>query len=184
MRRLVPSLACLALLPAMAFAPVRAADPLPNVPVEALDLQQYSGEWHEIAHLPMFFQRQCVSDITATYTPRADGTVGVRNACRTEDGEMDVSEGVARPAGDAEGALEVRFAPEWLSWVPFVWGDYWVLEHDPQYRWAVVGSPSLDYLWVLSREPTMDRSLFEQLRTRALARGYPVDELVMAAELR
>ena len=86
-----------------------------NVPVEQLDLQRYAGQWHEIAHLPMFWQRDCVGDITATYTPNPDGTVGVRNACRVKDGTTDVSEGVARPVDGKPGALEVRFAPEWLA---------------------------------------------------------------------
>lgn len=158
------------------------ATDLPNRPVAELDLQRYAGQWHEIAHLPMFFQRQCVDSITATYTPRPDGTVGVRNACRTKNG-MDASDGVARPAEAQAGALKVRFAPGWLAWLPWVWADYWVIELDPGYRWAVVGGPSRKYLWVLSREPTMDGSLFRSIRDRARARGYPVDKLVMAAPL-
>jgi apolipoprotein D and lipocalin family protein len=154
-----------------------------NAPVPALDLQRYSGQWHEIAHLPMFWQRQCVGDITATYTPRPDGTVGVRNACRTSDGKRDVSEGVARPVSGKPGQLEVRFAPEWLAWVPMVWADYWVIDLDPQYRWAVVGGPDRDHLWVLSRTPGMDRALLEQIKTRAMAKGYRLDELKVMAPL-
>lgn len=154
-----------------------------NTSVPSLDLQRYAGQWHEIAHLPMFFQRKCVSDITATYTPRDDGTIAVRNACRTKDGAMDASEGVARPVAGKPGQLQVRFAPQWLSWVPGVWADYWVIELDPDYRWAVVGGPSRKYLWILSRTPTMERTLFEAIKSRAAERGYPVDELVMAAAL-
>ncbi|PJW96359.1 hypothetical protein CWI54_27600, partial [Escherichia coli] len=67
---------CLLLILTLACAAARAQDALPNQPVPALDIQRYAGEWHEIAHLPMFFQRKCVANITATYTPRADGTVG------------------------------------------------------------------------------------------------------------
>ncbi|QNP41763.1 lipocalin family protein [Lysobacter solisilvae (ex Woo and Kim 2020)] len=160
------------------------AQSLPNQPVPALDLQRYAGTWHEIAHLPMFFQRKCVDTITATYTPRPDGTIMVRNACRGRDGTMVQADGVARPAGGRPGALEVRFAPRWLSWLPAVWADYWVVELDPDYRWAVVGGPSRKYLWVLSREPDMPRSLFEEIRARAAARGYRVDRLQPAAPLR
>lgn len=155
-----------------------------NAPVPVLDLQRYSGQWHEIAHLPMFWQRQCVGDITATYTPRPDGTVGVRNACRTEDGKTDVSEGVARPVPDEPGALQVRFAPEWLSWLPWVWADYWVIEVDPEYRWAVVGGPDRDHLWILSRTPDMNRALFQRLKANAAAKGYALRELKVMAPLR
>lgn len=159
-----------------------AAPTLPNRPVKALDLARYAGTWHEIAHLPLFFQRKCIDTITATYTLRPDGTVGVHNACRTAKG-MDASDGVARRVDADSGALKVRFAPGWLAWLPMVWADYWVIELDPDYRWAVVGSPSRKYLWVLSREPSMPASQFRAIRDRAQARGYPVDRLIMAAPL-
>jgi apolipoprotein D and lipocalin family protein len=156
---------------------------LVNQPIPSLDLQRYAGRWHEIAHLPMYFQRHCVDDITATYTPRADGKVAVHNACRDETGAMQSSDGVARTVPGKPGALKVRFAPDWLAWLPWVWADYWVVDLDPDYRWAVVGGPSRKYMWVLSRSPTMDRALFEQIRDRAAQRGYVVDRLVIAAEL-
>lgn len=155
----------------------------PNQPVNAIDLQRYAGQWHEIAHLPMFFQRKCVDNITATYTSKPDGTIKVRNACRSKDGSMEASDGVAKKVPGKAAALKVRFAPDWLSWLPLVWADYWVVELDPDYQWAVVGGPSRKYLWVLSRQPTMTRVLFEQIRQRAEKRGYPADKLVMAAPL-
>lgn len=166
----------------MSAGVVGTAPALSNRPVATLDLARYAGTWHEIAHLPMFFQRKCIDTITATYTPRADGTVTVRNACRAAKG-MDASEGVARRTDAASGALQVRFAPGWLAWLPMVWADYWVIELDPDYRWAVVGSPSQKYMWVLSRKPSMDATQFRAIRDRAAARGYPVDRLVMAAPL-
>ncbi len=159
------------------------AQSIANVPVDALDLQRYSGQWHEIAHLPMFFQRKCVSDITATYTPLASGEIGVRNACRTKKGTEQSSDGIARTVAGKPGQLQVRFAPRWLAWVPGVWADYWIVDVDPEYQWAVVGGPDMKYMWILSRSATMDRALFERLTERAARRGYPVGELVMAAEL-
>lgn len=168
----------------MASALPLAAATLPNEPVPALDLARYAGQWHEIAHLPMFFQRQCVDTITATYTVNPDGTVGVHNACRTRSGSMDAVDGVAKKVAGRPGALKVRFAPAWLGWLPWVWADYWVVDLDPDYRWAVVGSPSRKYLWVLARSPGMHRELFRQLRDRAQQRGYPVEKLVIATPLR
>lgn len=156
---------------------------LPNEPVSALELQRYAGSWHEIAHLPMFFQRKCKDRITATYTLRADGRVEVLNACRTKADKQDVSQGVAKPVEGQPSAIEVRFAPGWLSWLPWVWADYWVVELDPDYQWAVAGSPTLKYMWVLSRTPSLSGDLFRQLVSHAKQRGYPVDRLVMAAPL-
>jgi apolipoprotein D and lipocalin family protein len=177
----MPRLATFALLCSMAL-PLHAQPA--NAPVAELDLQRYSGQWHEIAHLPMFWQRQCVGDITATYTPRTDGTVGVRNACRTDDGTTDVSEGTARPVDGTPGALQVRFAPDWLSWLPMVWADYWVIELDPDYRWAVVGGPDREHLWILSRTPEMNRALFNRLKAGAAEKGYSLRDLKVMAPLR
>lgn len=165
---------------AMAATPVAAAA---NQPVPQLDLQRYLGTWHEIARLPMFFQRNCVDQVTATYTARPDGTIEVRNACRTGSGSIAESVGAARRVEGAPGQLEVRFAPGWLSWLPMVWADYWVVDLDPQYRWAVVGGPSRKYMWVLSRTPSMDAALLEGVKQRARERGYPVDQLIVSTPL-
>lgn len=166
----------------VASAPVAAAA-LPNQPVPALDLQRYLGQWHEIAHLPMFFQRKCLDTITATYTANADGTIGVHNACRAKGGLIDASDGVARKVEGRTAALKVRFAPSWLAWLPIVWADYWVVDLDANYQWAVVGGPSRKYMWVLSRTPKMSRETFEQITRRAEQRGYSIEDLVMAAPL-
>ncbi|MEO6798589.1 MAG: lipocalin family protein [Rhodanobacter sp.] len=165
----------------LTVAPADAA--VTNTPVPSLDLQRYVGQWHEIAHLPMFFQRRCADHITATYTPKPDGTIAVQNACREKNGKLNASDGVAKPVPGQPGALKVRFAPRILAWLPWVWADYWVVELDPGYQWAVVGGPGRKYLWILSRSPSMDSALFDRLRERARERGYPVDKLVMASSL-
>lgn len=170
----------IALLLALAL-PAFAAEPVRSVP--ELDISRYAGNWHEIAHLPVFFQRKCVGDITAAYTLREDKLIGVTNACKVEDGGRDIAQGVARPVQGHPGRLEVRFAPDWLSWLPMVWADYWVIDLDPGYEWAVVGSPNRKYLWILSRTPTMDKALFEQIKARAEKMGYDLKPLVMAAPL-
>ena len=154
--------------------------PLKNAPVRALALDRYLGKWHEIAHLPMFFQRKCVANTTATYTMKADDRIEVRNACQTGDGSRSESVGEAKPVTGSPGALKVRFAPSWLGWVPGIWADYWVLDLDPDYRWAVVGGPGKKYLWILSREPTMDPELLDRLKSDAEARGYDLHDLVVA----
>ena len=51
-----------------------------------------------------------------------------------------------------ESEVGAPFAP-FLSFLPFVWGDYWVLGLADDYSWAVVGSPDREYLWILARSP-------------------------------
>lgn len=170
-----------ALLALVASGSVWAAAPVTSV--EALDMDRYAGQWHEIAHLPVSFQKKCVGDITATYSLRADGRISVHNACRVADGDRVAADGVARPVEGHPGQLQVRFVPDWLSWVPLVWADYWVIALDPEYQWAVVGEPDRKYLWILSRSPTMDTALFGQLKARAEAMGYDLAPLRVMAPL-
>lgn len=151
----------------------------PNAPVAEVDLARYAGTWHEIARLPMFFQRKCARDTTATYTAR-EGGITVTNRCRKADGDMMESVGIARTTETAGGALEVSFLPGWLAWVPGTWGDYWIIDLDPDYRWAVVGGPSRGALWVLSREPSMDAALRDRIKQRAEARGYDLSAWIVA----
>lgn len=150
----------------------------PNVPVPAVDLQRYAGTWYEQAHLPLFFQRDCERNTTATYTLRDDGRIDVVNRCTTADGRVKESRGVARRVGDSTSKLQVRFAPAVLSFLPFVWGDYWIIALDDDYRWALVGSPSREYLWILSRDRVLDPDVRSKLVERARGMGYPVEKLV------
>lgn len=167
----VPRLLAAALLP---FAASLGAAPLESVP--ELDLERYAGTWHEIARLPMEEQEDCIAEVTAHYSLQPDGSIKVRNACRTADG-MNEAEGEARRVEGHPGRLEVRFAPGWLAWLPNVWGDYWVIALDPDYRWAVVGEPERENLWLLSRTPTVPQARFEQMKDAAMEQGYALDAL-------
>lgn len=141
--------------------------------VASVDLQRYLGTWYEIATIPARFQRNCVG-VTATYTARPDGTIGVVNRCRkfTLDGHEKSVRGKAWVVDKESNAkLKVRF-----FW-PFS-GDYWIIELDPDYQYAVVGHPDRKYLWILSRGPQMDDSLYAQLLERITAEGYDAKRLV------
>src|SRR5690349_17894126 len=132
--------------------------------VPSVDLTRYQGKWYEIARFPNRFEKSCASDVSATYTLNSDNSIRVVNECRKANGEMKRAEGKARKA-DSDGPtskLEVRFAPAFLSFLPVVWGDYWVIDLAPDYSYSVVGDASRDYLWVLSRTPLMDEAKYRQ----------------------
>lgn len=148
--------------------------------VPAVDLSRYAGQWFEIARLPNRFQNKCVSDVMATYTVLGDDRLKVVNQCRKESGEITHVEGRARLASKSgpNTKLKVRFAPAFLSFLPFVWGDYWIIELAPDYSYAVVGEPGRKYLWILSRTPQMDENILQELIRRAAAQGYDVGPLI------
>ncbi|APW38559.1 hypothetical protein RD110_16245 [Rhodoferax koreense] len=152
--------------------------------VQKLDLQRYSGAWFEQARLPNVFQRECASDVIARYTPQAGG-LKVVNGCRTANGGSREVEGEGRRVaalGSPEGQLEVRFAPRWLSWLSAVWADYWVLEIDPDYQVALVGTPDREYLWLLSRAPSLPQAERRRWLAKAAQWGYAVDKVVLTPQ--
>ncbi|RZL09358.1 MAG: lipocalin [Rubrivivax sp.] len=155
----------------------------PLQPVPSVDLTRYQGLWYQIAYYPNRFQKQCASDTTAQYRSLPWQRVEVTNSCRTPEGTQSQVVGEARlkrptvlgiPIGAAlsSAKLEVRFAPGWLSWVPGVWADYWVIQLANDYRYAVVGEPTREYLWILSRTPTLSAQDDAAIRARLLQQGY------------
>lgn len=152
-------------------------------PRPMVDLARYMGTWHEVARLPNRFQEQCSGEVTATYTLRADGTITVLNRCRKASGKYIKAEGRARPSRSAghPSRLEVRFAPGWLGWLPFVWAEYWIIHLDEEHRHAIVGGPSRKYLWILSRDASPNEAALRDLISIAAKQGYAVNELVRSA---
>lgn len=149
------------------------AHAVPPETIERLDLERYQGQWFELAKYPNRFQKHCVADTSARYALRDDGRVQVINRCRTADGGFDTAVGVARRAGgEGSAALEVRFAPAWLSRLPMVWGEYRVIELDADYTLAAVSDSEREYLWILSRSTEVEPARLEALIARLVARGF------------
>lgn len=148
--------------------------------VAGVDIERYMGTWYEVARLPNRFQDDCIADVSATYTLLDGGQIEVLNQCRKKNGEMSQARGRARRASDdgPNTKLKVRFAPAILSFLPFVWGNYWIIDLDPDYRYAVVGEPDRKYFWILSRTPTMDEEVLQAITHRATEQGYDLATLI------
>ncbi|MBK8198145.1 MAG: lipocalin family protein [Acidobacteria bacterium] len=154
----------------------RAKDAPPLQAVPSVDATRYAGLWYEIARYPNGFQKNC-EGVTAEYTLRDDGRIGVLNTCRTgtKSGEPRDADGIAKPIDGSGGArLAVNFAP-----IPLPAGDgnYWVIYLDDAYAHAVVGEPSGRYLWYLSRTPTISPDVRARMDAAAEAQGYDLSML-------
>ena len=153
-----------------------AAEPLKTI--ASLDVPRYMGTWHEIARYPNWFQKKCASHSMAEYSLLRDGHVQVINRCRKADGEWMEAIGEARQVGPATSPkLEVRFAPSWLSFLSFVWGNYWVIDLDEAYQLVAVSEPDREYLWILSRSPRVDPVSYEALLSRLRQQGFDLGKL-------
>ena len=151
--------------------------------IATLDVPRYLGTWYEIAKFPNWFQKKCVSNTKAVYSAKPDGNLRVLNSCKTAAGETSEAEGLARQIGSKNSPkLEVRFAPEWLSFLPLVWGDYWVIDLDPQYQLAAVSDPRREYLWVLSRTPQPAPKAYADLLQRLKQQQFDIQKLEITAQ--
>ena len=151
-------------------------NPLVPEPLRPVSLPDYLGRWYEVARYDQSFETGC-EGVTADYRLRADGKITIVNACRDANGKMRESRGTAKLVPGSNGAkLKVSF------FGPFYFGNYWVLDHAPDYSWAIVGEGSGRYLWILSRSPELNDIDLRVLINRAAALGYNTDLLVITKQ--
>lgn len=140
--------------------------------VDTLDIERYLGTWYELARLPNNFEKGLIC-VTANYSIKENGKIQVINRGRKESDPSKVKESrgtawVPDPANP--GQLKVRF-----FW-PFA-GDYYVMKLGPDYKYALVGSPSRDYLWILCRNKRLDGPTINSLLEFAAQKGFDMEQL-------
>ncbi len=148
--------------------------------VPKVDLSRYLGQWHEIATIPMWFQKDCAGGTTAAYTLKDNGEVGVLNQCVTAEGKVKSAKGVAWVMDKNTNAkLKVSFFPFGLKWFA---GDYWIIDLGPNYEYAVVGHPSRKYGWILSRTPELPQPVLDGIVKRLAEQGYDWSKFKMTEQ--
>ncbi len=144
-----------------------------NSTVNELDLDRYMGLWYEIARFDHNFERGLVG-VTAEYQMRPDGKISVinRGYKNSLNGKLKVAKGKAKqPNPDEPGKLKVSF-------FLFFYAGYYVMELDPDYQWALIGSSTEKYLWILSRTPQLTDEVRNNILKLAEARGYDTGKLI------
>ncbi|MBI9071528.1 MAG: lipocalin family protein [Melioribacteraceae bacterium] len=143
--------------------------------VDEVDIERYIGKWYEIARLPNRFQEDCYR-ATAEYDIINSETISVINSCMEEsiDGEIEMAEGKAFVVeGTNNAKLKVQF-----FW-PFK-GDYWIIDLDKEnYTYAVVGSPSRKYFWILARTTKLNDQVYKEIIQRAENKGFNLSTLIV-----
>lgn len=137
-----------------------------NSTVQKLDIQRYLGLWYEIGRFPHSFEKDMVG-VTATYTLKKNGGIEVLNQgfIKSLNGKHKSAKGKAKLT-EMPGKLKVAF-------FLFFYADYNVMELDQEgYQWALIGSSTPNYLWILSRTPTISDQLYQDILQKAKDRGY------------
>ncbi len=146
------------------------AKAIDNRPVSNLDVERYMGLWYEVARFDNKFEKNLV-DVTAEYTLESEDRISVINrGVNTKNGRYKSTKGKARTTSEA-GTLEVSF-------FLFFYAPYIVLELDEEYQWALVGSSSDKYLWILSRTPKLEPETLNRILMLAKKRGYNTKNLI------
>ncbi len=142
----------------------------PAETVASVNLARYMGTWYEIAHIPNFPQKNC-TDTIVHYRAAPDGGFELLNTC-WKGGTYKPYHGFAKPS---EPKSTTKFR---VKFVFFLSSDYWIVDLDPDYKWAAVGGAKHDQLWIISRERTLDPKIYDGILARAKALGYDPTKLV------
>ncbi|HEU4670542.1 MAG TPA: lipocalin family protein [Dyella sp.] len=153
--------------------------------VPQLDVTRILGRWHEIARLPSPLQRLTDHDIRLDLEQPEPGQFRLRRTSTGPDGSERVHDTLARRrfAVEEPGQFQRSTAPAWAQWLPSAWKDLWVLAIAADSQWLMLGEPRRRELWILSREPTMERQVLEALKSLARGQGYDLAPLVVSGRL-
>ena len=139
--------------------------------VPFVDVNRYLGTWYEIANYPSQFSQGLVGT-KATYGLNEDGSISILNeafagSCQ---GEPTSITGFGTPDDETNSKLSIKLevAPGFFND-----GKYWVIGLDEEYyNWAVVSDPTMQSLFILNREPTMDPDLYNDIVDMLIEVGY------------
>ena len=145
--------------------------------VSNLDLHNFQGVWYEIAHNPWFPENNCFAMI-AHYKLIEDNKIKVTNICRKHgfDGE------ISKISGEA-WLVNPTITSKWE--VQFIWPfslDYWVIDLEENYNYAVIGEPDKENFWILSRKPIMAKGLLTKIIEKTKMKGYDLSNLILTPQ--
>ncbi len=136
--------------------------------VQKVDLQRYMGDWYVIANIPNRIEKNC-HDSIETYAMRPDGQIDNLFYCRDSSFNAPLEQRVNTVAmvdnKDTNAEWRVRF-------FRYVWVKYLIVDLDPEYQWSVIGHPSREYGWVLSRTKSLPPETYAQILDRLRGQGY------------
>ena len=146
-------------------------------PVPTLDLTKFSGTWYEIARLPTKAEKKCTGDNLTLYAldDKANHFSVVNTCSLKDDTPLVRNDSGKRPKHATDGRLETNY-------FVVLHRKTWVLALDPNYQWAVVGSPNHKTLWVYSRALKMDDGVLADVKSRVSAQGFNVAKLLMTPQ--
>ena len=144
-------------------------------PASIAALARFDGVWYEVASYGSWWQRGCTRDATLVVAVRSETEALLGSRCRAGVGV--VARNGRLVAARGADHWKARFAPAIVTWLPAVWGDFWVLGHDQGLTWFVVGERDHVRLSVFSRRVALDEASLAQAIALARRAGFDVGRL-------
>ena len=170
-RQLFAALGIGALLSACASTP-------PTIPpVASVDMPRFMGDWYVIAQIPTYIERKAY-DSVESYRLDADGTI--RTTFRYRNGSADAPVKTMEPVG--------RVVPGTNNAVwemQFVWpiqAEYVIVDLAPDYSRTIVGRSKRDYVWLMSRQPSLPAPELAAAIQKIRELGYDTTKLRMVPQ--
>ena len=145
--------------------------------VSNLDLHKFQGVWYEIAHNPWFPEKNCFAMI-AHYKLIEDSKIEVTNICRKHGFNGEISKIVGKA-----WLVDQTITSKWE--VQFIWPfslDYWVIDLEENFNYAVIGEPDKENFWILSRKPIMEKGLLAKIIAQSKMKGYDLSNLILTPQ--
>ena len=145
--------------------------------VSNLDLHKFQGVWYEIAHNPWFPENNCFAMI-AHYKLIEDNKIEVTNICRKHGFNGEISKIVGKA-----WLVDQTITSKWE--VQFIWPfslDYWVIDLEENFNYAVIGEPDKENFWILSRKPIMEKGLLSKIIAKSEMKGYDLSNLILTPQ--
>ncbi len=167
----------------IAFSAIAAVASAGVVTAPHVNLNRYVGKWYEVASIPQTFQRQCVGNTTAEYSYTKNGRIKVVNSCDTAKGDRSVAVGRAEITDRTSNSkLKVTFVKIFGNWIFAFGGDYWILDVAPDYSFALVGDPTANYAWLLSRTPQISLATYAYAEAKFRSEGYGTCKILTSVQ--
>ena len=170
----------LAMAPMLAacLASGRNSGPKAVAPAPSVDLPRYMGDWHVIANIPYFAEKNCFGSIER-YKLLPDGRIDTVFLAKKGglDGKPFKARSVAHvtnPKNNAE--WQIRFLGG-LVRIPLT-----ILYVSPDYQFAAVATPDRKLAWIFSRERTIPPADYAEAKKILEQNGIPVENLAFVPQ--
>ena len=140
--------------------------------VDYVDLDRFMGSWYVIANIPTFLEKGAHNAVE-TYRLNDDGSIATNFTYRK--GAFDGKLKEYNPKGFI---LDENTNARWG--MRFVWpikADYRIVYLDDDYSQTVIGRQDRDYVWIMTRTPTISEADYDELVTFVEALGYDTSKL-------